>query len=173
VLLFVGRLSPEKGIAELIERQGQISSAGLQLKIIGDGPLRAQVAARAKDAYVGPMGSEQVSQEMLAARALVMPSIWFEGQPRTALEAFAAGLPVAGSSLGALGELLAAQPAGWTFAPQGDWTSALANVSDDDEVATASASVRRLWNERFMPEQALASLLAIYEGATNRHHHHG
>jgi glycosyltransferase involved in cell wall biosynthesis len=172
-ILFVGRLSPEKGIAQLLARRDQFSAAGFSLVVIGDGPLRSTLARATDISYLGPQPVEAVARHMLDARALVMPSVWYEGQPRVALEAFAAGLPVVGSSLGAIGELLAAQPGSWTFEPNGDWSEALSRLGNDDKVAEASKAARQLWERRFAPAQGAKNLERVYAEALKEHNRHG
>ncbi|MGI8517723.1 MAG: glycosyltransferase [Acidimicrobiia bacterium] len=172
VVLFVGRLSPEKGIRQLLDNRALLSDAGLTLRVAGDGPLQGLLAPLLGANYLGRLTSEQLAAEMLSARALVMPSIWYEGQPRTALEAFAGGLPVAGSSLGAIGELLQAQPGNWTFDPHGDWSTAVANLRSDPAIHDASIAVRKLWERRFGPERAVDNLKDAYTQAIDEHGRH-
>jgi glycosyltransferase involved in cell wall biosynthesis len=172
-ILFVGRLSPEKGIEQLLARHRQFVDVGLELNVIGDGPMRPLAERTLGPAYLGPRPEAEVASHMLGARALVVPSLWYEGQPRVVLEAFAAGLPVFGSSLGALGELLAALPGNWTFDPLGEWTDALARVGRDDEIAMASRATRLLWEKRFAPDQAVRSLERVYDEAREEHRRHG
>ncbi|MGI8516056.1 MAG: glycosyltransferase [Acidimicrobiia bacterium] len=172
VVLFVGRLSPEKGVRQLLDNRALLADAGLTLRVAGDGPLQGLVAPLLGANYLGRLTSEQLGAEMLGARALVMPSIWYEGQPRTALEAFAGGLPVAGSSLGAIGELLRAQPGSWTFDPHGDWSTAVATLRSDPSIREASIAARKLWERRFGPERAVDNLENAYTQAIEEHGRH-
>jgi len=172
VVLFVGRLSPEKGVRQLLDNRALLADAGLTLRVAGDGPLQGLVAPLLGANYLGRLTSEQLGAEMLGARALVMPSIWYEGQPRTALEAFAGGLPVAGSSLGAIGELLRAQPGSWTFDPHGDWSTAVAILRSDPSIREASIAARKLWERRFGPERAVDNLENAYTQAIEEHGRH-
>lgn len=93
--LFVGRLSPEKGIKVLIKaaRTNQ-----LPLQIIGTGPLEAEVIQLAAECphvtFLGWQNREEVLQAMKTCRALVFPSLWYEGLPTVLLEAFATGTPI-------------------------------------------------------------------------------
>lgn len=90
--LFVGRLSPEKGpliFAEAARR------AGVRPVFVGDGPLAERLRSAYPEALLlGWRDSGGVRAAMRNARALVFPSIWYEGQPLTVLEAKALGVPV-------------------------------------------------------------------------------
>jgi glycosyltransferase involved in cell wall biosynthesis len=104
--LFVGRLSREKGIATMLAAWRSCPSLPA-LQIIGDGPMRLEVEAAVKSdpriSWLGFQGPEEIHSAMRLAFCLVFPSVWYEGAPRVIVEAYAAGLPVIGSSLGASG----------------------------------------------------------------------
>lgn len=168
-LLFVGRLETEKGVAVLCDAWARRRPADLELVIAGDGPLAADLRARHLPGVrvVGQLPAEQVRAEMLRARALLFPSLWYEGQPLTVLEAFAAGLPVLGSDLGASAELCATAGAGWLVAA-GDaaaWATALAGLDDDHAVDRAGTLVRARYEAEFTQEQALRALEDVYRQA--------
>ena len=171
-VLFVGRLTEEKGVKQLLANRRVFSDFGLTLKVIGTGPLAAAVRAELGENYLGALDSNEVMRQMLGARALIMPSLWFEGQPRTALEAFAAGLPVLGSGLGALGELLACQLGEWTLEPLGDWVEAVARLNSDELIARGSRGARTLWRSRFDPRQGASNLALSYQQAIESHYRH-
>jgi len=121
--LFVGRLSAEKGVGILLTAWPEVFAAtGIKLKIIGDGPLRSSAEAAAKNArgieYLGRLESQQeVYATMGAAQALIFPSIWYEGQPRTIIESLAKGTPVLSSRLGSMPEMVAEGRTGRLFEP--------------------------------------------------------
>lgn len=101
--LFVGRLSPEKGIDMLLSAWKSLGSSGV-LRIIGDGPMEPQVRMAAANTpsiqYLGWLDSRAVIEAMQQAQCLVVPSIWNEGLPRVIVEAFACGLPVITGNIG-------------------------------------------------------------------------
>ncbi len=91
-LLFVGRLSPEKGLHVFAEAARR---AGVSAVFVGDGPAMEETRAKYPEArFLGWKSPAEVKALMRAARALVFPSLWFEGQPLTVLEAKAMGTPV-------------------------------------------------------------------------------
>lgn len=90
--LFVGRLSTEKGAPIFAEAARR---AGLRPVFVGDGPATDDLRARYPEAVLlGWKDGPAVQALMRRARALVFPSIWYEGQPLTVYEALASGCPV-------------------------------------------------------------------------------
>lgn len=114
--LYAGRLSAEKGVATLIRAAARAETA---VDIAGDGPERAKLEALALDLgasvrFLGRLSQGEVTAAMKAARALVLPSEWYENAPLSVLEAFAAGTPVIGAKIGGIPELVTPE-VGWTF----------------------------------------------------------
>ena len=104
--LVLGRLSPEKGVAGLV--RAWRPELG-ELRVVGDGPERGEIAALAEGRGVvvrEPVAPEEVPGVLAGARALLLPSLSYEGQPRVVLEAYAAGVPVIAHRVGAIGELV-------------------------------------------------------------------
>ncbi len=166
-VLFVGRLSPEKGVDHLI---AAARLTRVPITIVGDGPEAARLAAVAPDTvrFLGALPRADVRAVMARARALVMPSIWFEGFPVTVAEAFAAGTPVIASRIGALAEIVEDGRTGWLVNP-GDPAELAAAIdralSDPIEAAARGAAARQTYRARYTAEAALASLEAIYAEA--------
>jgi glycosyltransferase involved in cell wall biosynthesis len=107
---------------------------------------------------------------MLSARALVLPSVWYEGQPMVALEALAAGLPVLGSDIGGMPELLGPLGRDWLVAPgkAGAWTASLQALGDRERIEAASTRARWLYERSFTAASAARALEDIYERARSR-----
>lgn len=117
--LFAGRLAPEKGVKTLIEAVGK---AGIRLVIAGTGPDEAELRAQAERAsaeidFVGHVGGERLRQLIGAARALVLPSEWYENAPVSVLEAYGLGRPVLGTDIGGIPELIEAGHTGLIARP--------------------------------------------------------
>lgn len=108
-VLFAGRLSQEKGISTLLSAWDRLQNAPLKLKIAGDGPLREQVTRRAAEGrveYLGPVSRRDVQALLLRAAVLVYPSDCYENFPLSIVEAFACGVPVVASGIGAMAEII-------------------------------------------------------------------
>jgi glycosyltransferase involved in cell wall biosynthesis len=118
-IVYVGRLSHEKGIATLIDAVKLLPE--VRLKIIGDGPLKAQLEAKVETEqisnvfFLGYRTGDQFHDEIRSAMFLVIPSEWYENNPRTVIEAFALGKPVVGARIGGIPELVRDWETGLTY----------------------------------------------------------
>jgi glycosyltransferase involved in cell wall biosynthesis len=107
--LVVSRLAPEKGVDVAI---AACAAAGVPLVIAGDGPLLATLRARAQGTdtrFAGRLGDVELGRLRAGAGLAVVPSRSAETFGLVAAEAMAAGLPIAGSAIGALPELCGAE----------------------------------------------------------------
>jgi glycosyltransferase involved in cell wall biosynthesis len=163
-ILFVGRLSKEKGVHTLVEAARLI---GNPVRIVGDGPLRDELEATAPPnaTFPGHLPHDEVRSEMTRARCLVIPSLCYENFPMTLAEAYAMGLPVIASRLGSLIELVDDEVTGLHFAP-GD-AAGLAGaikrlVEDEAGAARMGQAARQRYVERYTPDHALRDLETIY-----------
>lgn len=92
IFLFVGRLSPEKNPLLFAEVAYEL---GIKAVFVGSGICEGNIKRANKDALVtGWLSSNDVKKYFFKARALVFPSLWYEGQPLTILESLAYGIPV-------------------------------------------------------------------------------
>lgn len=172
-LLYVGRLSPEKGVGVLLDAWPRMAAGtGLELVIIGDGPGRAELERRAPPGarFEGQLPAARVRERMAAARSLVLPSIWYEGQPMVALEALAAGLPVLASSTGGIPDLLEPLGEDWLVAPGSAeaWAASLSRLREPERVEEGSRRARALYEESFTEAVAAAALEDAYDWARDR-----
>lgn len=165
-VLFVGRLSEEKGIRNLLDvwRDGPTD---LELLVVGDGPLGDELRATAPPGvrFAGRVQQGQVSELMRRARAMVFPSVWYEGQPMVLLEALAAGLPLLVSSIGGIPETVGDRGAAISVAPddRSAWGEALSRLADGAWVDEASLQARATYEARYSVEPALDGLTRAYE----------
>jgi glycosyltransferase involved in cell wall biosynthesis len=165
-MLFVGRLSPEKGISVLA--QAWAGCQFTELRVIGSGPLMASLESLPGVDCQGVKSTEQVLAEMASAVALVLPSICYENFPRTLVEAFGAGLPVIASRIGSLAELVEHGRTGLLFNPgdAADLARTLRWAHDHpDEMAAMGRNARAHYESRYSPEINYRQLRAIYRDA--------
>ncbi|OUP08465.1 glycosyltransferase [Collinsella sp. An2] len=135
--LYLGRLSKEKGVDVLIESfaraWGEGKTPGWRLVIAGDGPERDRLerlaAARGLGGtvrFAGYVAGTARDGLLYDARYACVPSVWNENAPYSVLEAMAAGVPVIGSRIGGIPELVHDRVTGLLFRP-GD-TGSLAGL---------------------------------------------
>jgi glycosyltransferase involved in cell wall biosynthesis len=165
--LYAGRLSSEKGVATIVEA---FEGRSVPLVIAGDGPdgpaLRA--ASRSDNiTFLGSIPASEIGEVVSRARAVLVPSRCYEGQPRGILEAYAAGVPVIASEIGGLPEAVLDGVSGALVPPTSldGWRAAVDRLLEDDEAERLGDGAWRLWRERFSPERGLASLESEYERA--------
>lgn len=165
--LFVGRLTPEKGLDVLLNAWKSL--AQIPLKIIGDGPLRDQVDSYANNhagvIVLGHISRDLVFNWMVGARFLVFTSSWYEGFPMTIVEAFSCGLPVIAPRFGGIPEIVRDAETGLLFTA-GDMSDLAEKVRwlwDHPELSAAMGrEARREYEEKYMPERNYEMLMDIY-----------
>jgi glycosyltransferase involved in cell wall biosynthesis len=163
--VYVGRLSPEKGVTTLVKAWNQVDR---RLLIVGDGPERDSLrglAGRNVD-FKGTVQAADVPAILRAARALLVPSISHEGAGKVVLEAYAAGVPALVSGVGGLPEIVRDGVTGLVL-PSGDagaWARAVMRLFDDSESERMGCAAWDLWSERFTPEKGLQNLEGAYRG---------
>jgi glycosyltransferase involved in cell wall biosynthesis len=164
--LFMGRLSPEKGVQTLLRAWRQ--HGRMPLKIAGDGPLQNLAdSSRPGVEWLGRQPREEVVALMKQALVLVFPSEFYEGFPMTIAEAFATGLPVIASHLGAMAEIVQHRRTGLLFTP-GDANDLAAKVewalAHPNEVADMGRRARHEFEARYTAERNYQLLREIYDG---------
>lgn len=169
--LFVGRLSAEKGISTLLDAW-ELLGPRLVLKVAGDGPESARVkaAAAASDSieWLGWRSRDEILTLMRGAQLLVFPSVWYEGLPMTIIEAFATGLPVVASNLGAMESLIDDGRTGLHFEPggAGDLATKIAWALEHPvELSRMRAEARSEYEAKYTAERNYEALMSIYEQA--------
>jgi glycosyltransferase involved in cell wall biosynthesis len=171
--LFVGRLSPEKGVGTLLAAWKRLKER-IPLKIVGDGPLAGEVADATKDLeeaeWLGRRPRERVLALMKEASVLVFPSTCYENFPVTILEAYAVGLPVIASNLGGMSSLVDQGRTGLRFRP-GDPEDLAAKVEwaavHPGERASMRSEARAEFEARYTAERNYTMLKEIYETAAS------
>lgn len=171
--VFAGRLTQEKGVADLVDAWASWGDGAPELRVVGDGGLRTALEervrrARARVTFLGQVASARAEAEIASARLLVLPSIWFEGFPMVIREAFAFGTPVAASAIGPLPRIVKDGVTGVTFEP-GNPVSLLEAVrcawGDDARMARMSAAARAEFESHYAERANHDILLEIYQAA--------
>jgi len=153
-VLYVGRLSPEKGVEELVE-----AARGLPLRIVGDGPLRVPTAGFVPPAELGPWYER--------AAVVAAPSRR-EGYGVAAREAMAWGRPVVATSVGGLVDAVEDDVTGLLVPPRdpGALRRALERLLGDRELRERLGAAARAKAERELSfDAATTALLDVYDEA--------
>mgnify|MGYP003577131155 FL=1 len=164
--VYFGRLSREKGIATLIRAAAQ---AKVGIDVIGAGPAESELRALARGGdvrFLGFMTGAKLNPAVSSARAVVVPSEWYENAPLAVLEGAALGKPLIVARIGGLPELVVEYESGWSFEPRsvGELAATLRRVADlpDAEVAAAGMAARRHVEREFSPRRYLERIRGVY-----------
>jgi glycosyltransferase involved in cell wall biosynthesis len=170
--LFVGRLSPEKGIQTLIDAD-RAGAFCMDVVVVGDGPMRAAVdeaAARpgSRLKVKGFQGHDEIIFYMKRAKVLLLTSLWYEaGLPLVAIEGISLGLPVIAAAVGNA-ELIGSKRIGLLY-PAGDSAGLAAALREYMAHPEAAAAMRRRAREYYLvtytPESNYDRLTYIYDRA--------
>jgi glycosyltransferase involved in cell wall biosynthesis len=135
-VLYLGRLSPEKGIPVLIRAMAQVKD--LSLYIAGEGNEKencekeiSQLGLEENIKLLGHLSGEKLQQTIAEAKAIVIPSVWFENMPFSMLEALALGKVVIASRIGGMPEIITEGQNGFLF-----------SAGDSDELASLINKLR-------------------------------
>lgn len=168
-LLYLGRLSAEKGIETLVEAQARANVA--PLVVAGTGPLEARLHADYPDVdFRGHLSGAELEATIRKAAAIVIPSRWFENCPMSVLEAMAYGKPVIGSDIGGIPELVQHEVTGLLF-PAGD-TDALAGqitrLMEQPKLRKSyGCAARQRLEQEFSIDTHNQKLLQLYNSVVN------
>lgn len=174
-VLYVGRLSPEKGASCLIEAVARLGEAAPALHVVGTGPQEAELHQRVEDLglnekviWKGFLDGDQLAREYRSCTALANPSMANETFGLTALEAMSFGKPVIVSDGGALPELVRDGRDGMVF-PAGD-ADALAGclarmMAALEERRGMGRSALERATSVYSPSRHVENVLSVYERA--------
>jgi glycosyltransferase involved in cell wall biosynthesis len=166
-VVFAGRLAREKGVDTLIEAA---EAGGFDVDIAGDGPVEPRRSDRVT--LHGRLPKDELHRLIRGAAVVAVPSRWHENQPLAVLEAFGCGVPVVGTDLGGLPELITPGVDG-EVVPADDPAVALSRalrrtLSDLERAHRMGLAGRRKVEERFSPADHLAGLGEAYVAAAAR-----
>lgn len=165
--VYVGRLGEEKGIRTLVSAWAGLND--LELKIVGDGPLRDEVLSTIGDRklnieYLGFRDRSEVLDLVAGARCQIVPSECYEGFPMVILEAFASATPVICSRIGSLQEIVSDGRLGLHFNPGDvqDLRAAVRKMLDVELASQMGRQARQEFEEKYTKSLNCEQLLSIY-----------
>jgi glycosyltransferase involved in cell wall biosynthesis len=175
--LYVGRLSPEKGLRTLLCAWARLSIP-IPLQIVGDGPMRAELQEWALEhglaglCFRGSLPREQTMAAMQGACLLVFPSECYEGLPMTIIEAFACGTPVIATAHGAPKEVVEDGRTGKLFNPADPQDLAEKVTWAWEHPGTMEIwgrQARSAYEAKYTAEENYAVLMEVYRQAIQSH----
>jgi glycosyltransferase involved in cell wall biosynthesis len=170
IVLGAGRLSPEKGFQVLVEAAARVANLAVGFVLFGEGTLRPDLEQRVAELGLGgrfvmPGFRSDLDSLVAAADVVTLPS-FTEGLPNVALEASAAGVPVAATAVGGTPEVIADGETGY-LVPPGD-PAALAGkltvlLNDAALRARFGEAGRTRMQERFTFDAQAAAYLKLFD----------
>jgi glycosyltransferase involved in cell wall biosynthesis len=164
--LFVGRLSPEKGIDVLVAAADLLRD--LVVRVAGSGPDAMKLQGARCLLSLGALDTAGVKTQMSRAIALVLPSICYESFPRTLVEAFASSLPVIASRMGPLSELVKDGVTGLLF-ESGNAQDLASKIiwaqQHPEQMLQMGRNARLAYEAEFTAERNHEQLISIYQDA--------
>ena len=168
-LLYYGRLSHEKGVESLLSAVK--GTDAIQLKIVGTGPLEKEFKGAYKDCsnitFLGYQTGDTLKRIVRNARFVCIPSVCYENNPMTIVEAYSMGTPVIGSRIGGIPEIVVEGETGFGFEA--------GNVEDLKHTITRAYTMKEMdytsmrnnafsfYEKHFSPEQHYKRLVGFYK----------
>ena len=170
--LYVGRLSPEKGVDVLLQAWQSLSD--IPLKIMGKGPQEDSLknfvnTNKMKHVeFLGFVPKHEYTEYMKGAKFIVLPSVCYENFPMIVVEAYAHGIPIVASRLGTMKDLIEDRETGLLF--EAGNSQDLASKSrwmfqHDQECALMGGRARREYERRYNAKKNYELLIEIYNKA--------
>lgn len=166
-MLYLGRLTAIKGVNILMEASEKVPDISIRLAGRLEEPFKSKLLKLMPDnvEYLGIVHGEELRHLLVNSTALVMPSLWYENQPFSILEAFACEKPVIASDLGGMKELVVHLERG-ILVPPGN-ASALAEAmlsiaESPQEVSRMGANAREYAVTHHHPNVHYRQLMDIY-----------
>lgn len=165
-VLYLGRLSPEKGVETLLQAHAS-GGAAWRLVIAGTGPLSQDLQARFPLAeFTGHLTGDALKERLREASLVVVPSEWHENSPLSILEAMAHAKPIVASRIGGIPELVRHGETGFLFTPKNtqELSSHISTLLGDSDLRKKfGGEARRIVETQYSLTRHGASLIALYE----------
>jgi glycosyltransferase involved in cell wall biosynthesis len=170
-IVYVGRLSHEKGVETLIDAVKEVPE--MLLKIIGSGPSKEDLEEKVLSEHIGNVEflgyrtGQDLHDEIRNSMFLVIPSEWYENNPRTVIEAFALGKPVVGARIGGIPELVQNWKTGLTYT-SGDTADLRKKIAvmleNKDKIPEMGRNARAFVERELNADIHYERLMEIYQG---------
>lgn len=171
-MLYIGRLSQEKGLFTLLEAMEQLGGSCIRLKIAGAGPLREALLKHMESRklshvqLIGQVGGVAKEELMQKAKAVIVPSEWYENLPTVILESFSVGTPVIVSDIGGLSCLVREGVNGLKFEAGSSMKLAEAVMAlqhDASLLEAMSQKARETYESEYTLEVYKKRMMALYQ----------
>lgn len=169
-VIYIGRLSPEKGVDTVIRAA---ALGRFAVRIVGDGPARPALESLSSETgaeiiFEGHLDKSRLLELLRSSSVSVLAARWYENQPISIIESFAAGVPVVATDLGGLPELVRPGETG-ALVPVDDPESlaaALRTYLDDPDMALRQGQAARGVAEReYAPKVHMRRVQHVYDEA--------
>lgn len=174
--LYVGRLSEEKGIINLIKAFKK--SNRNKLYIAGDGPDKDRIVEYIKNEQLeekikllGYLKSNEIKEYVRKCRFVVVPSIWYENCPYSILETLSIGKPIVGSRIGGIPELVIDNKTGLLFDATSieDLSNKMNLLFDNENMARElGINAKKYAEDNFSMDNYYNNIIKIYENCINQ-----
>lgn len=168
-VLYLGRLSPEKGVETLLRAHAE-DNAAWRLVVAGSGPLLDTLRSQFPLAeFTGHLAGADLAAKLREASLIVVPSEWHENNPLSVLEAMAHAKPIVASRIGGIPELVRHGQTGLLFEPGN--TQQLSRhirtmLSDPDLRRNFGNEARKIAETEYSLERHGAAVTSLYESLT-------
>lgn len=173
LVLYVGRLSKEKNLSDLLEPIRQLAPAGVRLAFVGSGPYRAELEAMfagTPTVFSGYMSGDELAAAFASADVFAFPSTT-ETLGFVAMESMASGVPVVGADAGGIPFVIDHGVNGFLVPPRDPaaMTQRLRELIDNPELRRQFSIAGRAESERHSWRSATEALIGYYEQAIMLH----
>ena len=178
--VYFGRLTHGKGLITLLEAANlwlqNNSDQSINIKIIGDGVLKEELQALIKETrisnveFLGFMKGEELFAQIIKSIAVVVPSEWYENNPRAVIESFALSKPVIGSRIAGIPELVNDGVTGLTFETRNSndlYLKMKRMLEHPDETKKMGNNASAFVKEHLSSERYYKKIMEIYSLAIN------
>ncbi len=169
-MLYFGRLSGEKGLKTLLRATAK--HPALKLKIVGTGPDDMLLQSYAASLnlrnveFLGFQSGDALRRLICEASFVILPSEWYENNPLTIIESYAAGVPVIGAKIGGIPEIIEDGKTGYFFesgnADELSTVISRALALNDEQYAQFSKAAREFAAKHFDEEQNYQKIMEFY-----------